>query len=171
MEDLPTDIELNPCLYLIQDIMIFLNLSDSDYSKLYFVSSREGDLSSKTDGRTGEYFSDIWFTTFNKERNMWSKPTLETPPINTTGNEGPIHLNSRGTTMYITQCKFEKKKILGCGIYVSERSGRDWKESKLLQLKVDSNTVGHPTLNKDETIIIFSFTNGYGKRFMDFKKR
>tara|TARA_B100000927_G_scaffold121064_2_gene97624 strand:- start:1151 stop:3220 length:2070 start_codon:yes stop_codon:yes gene_type:complete len=146
---------------------------DADYSKLYFVSSREGDLSSKIDGRTGEYFSDIWFTTFNKERNMWSKPTLEIPPINTTGNEGPIHLNNRGTIMYITQCKFEKKKILGCGIYVSERSGRDWKESKLLQLKVDSNTVGHPTLNKDETIIIFSadLPNGYGGKDLWISRR
>ena len=137
---------------------------DADYSKLYFVSSREGELTSKIDGRTGEYFSDIWFTTYNKEREMWLKPSLAQPPINTEGNEGPIHLNSRGTVMYITQCKFEKKKILGCGIYVSERSGRDWKESQLLQLKVDSNTVGHPTLNKDESIIIFSadLPNGYG---------
>lgn len=137
---------------------------DADYSKLYFVSSREGELTDKTDGRTGEYFSDIWFTTYNKERKMWLKPTVAPPPINTKGNEGPIHLNNRGTIMYITQCKFEKKKILGCGIYVSERSGRDWKDSKLLQLKVDSNTVGHPTLNKDETIIIFSadLPNGYG---------
>ena len=59
--------------------------------------------------------------------------------------------------MYFTQCKVEKKKSLGCGIYVSERKGKLWGQPQLLQVKVDSNTtIGHPALNEDETILIFS---------------
>ena len=81
------------------------------------------------------------------------------------GNEGSVFVNKRGTVMYLTQCKVEKKKDLGCGIYVSEKKGQIWGETQLLQVKVDSNTtIGHPTLSEDESILIFSsdLSGGYG---------
>ena len=87
------------------------------------------------------------------------------PPINTEGNEGSVFINKRGTVMYLTQCKVEKKKDLGCGIYVSQRKGRLWGETQLLQIKVDDNTtVGHPALSEDESVLIFSsdLSGGYG---------
>ena len=46
-----------------------------------------------------------------------------------------------------------------------KREGKQWSEPKLLQIKIDSNiTIGHPTLSKDEKILIFSsdMPNGYG---------
>jgi peptidoglycan-associated lipoprotein len=67
--------------------------------------------------------------------------------------------------MYLTQCKVEKKKALGCGIYVAKRKGKLWGQPKLLQIKVDSNTtIGHPTLSEDESTLIFSsdMSGGYG---------
>ena len=88
-----------------------------------------------------------------------------TEPINTAGNEGSVFVNKRGTVMYLTQCKVEKKKSLGCGIYVSEKKGQLWGETQLIQVKVDSNTtIGHPTLSEDESILIFSsdLSGGYG---------
>jgi peptidoglycan-associated lipoprotein len=137
---------------------------NGEYSELYFTSSRKGGVTDKVDPRTGESFSDIWFSKQNK-KGAWSRPVVMTEPINTEGNEGPVFLNKRGTTMYLTQCKVEKKKDLGCGIYVSERKGKLWGATQLLQLKVDSNTtVGHPTLSEDESILIFSsdLSGGYG---------
>ena len=130
---------------------------------MFFVSSREGDLSDKKDGRTGQFFSDIWFTELDKQRN-WSFPKLMAEPINTVGNEGPLFVNDRGTVMYLTQCKVEKKKDLGCGIFVSEAKGKSWMPTQLLQLKTDGYTVGHPTLSSDENVIVFSsdLPNGYG---------
>ncbi|MEC9209114.1 MAG: OmpA family protein [Bacteroidota bacterium] len=137
---------------------------NGDYSELYFISSREEGITNKKDGRTGESFSDVWFSKINK-KGVWSRPVVMAEPINTEGNEGPIYVNKRGTVMYLTQCKVEKKKDLGCGIYVSERKGKLWGATQLLQLKVDDKTiVGHPALNEDETILIFSsdLFGGYG---------
>jgi peptidoglycan-associated lipoprotein len=137
---------------------------NEDYSELYYTSTREGGLTDKIDARTGESFSDVWFTKLNK-KGVWSRPVVMTEPINTEGNEGSVYVNKRGTIMYLTQCKVEKKKDLGCGIYVSQRKGKIWGETQLLQVKVDSNTtIGHPALSEDENILIFSsdLSGGYG---------
>ena len=137
---------------------------NGEYSELYFTSSREGGITNKQDARTGEPFSDVWFSKLNKQR-KWSRPDVMTEPINTDGNEGSIYINKRGTAMYITQCKVERKKDLGCGIYVSERKGRLWGTPQLLQVRVgDKTNIGHPALNQDETVMIFSsdLPGGYG---------
>ena len=137
---------------------------NGDYSELYFISSRDGGITDKKDAITGEAFSDVWFSKIDK-KGAWSRPVVMPEPINTEGSEGPVYVNKRGTAMFLTQCKVEKKKDLGCGIYVSKRKGKLWGPTQLLQLKVDSNTtIGHPTLNDDETILIFSsdLSGGYG---------
>lgn len=137
---------------------------NGEYSELYFTSSREGGITNKKDARTGEPFSDVWFSKMNKKE-KWSRPVVMTEPINTNGNEGSVYVNKRGTAMYLTQCKVEKKKDLGCGIYISERKGRLWGTPQLLQVKVgDNTTIGHPALNQDETVMVFSsdLPGGYG---------
>ncbi len=137
---------------------------NGEYSELYFTSSREGGITNKKDARTGEPFSDVWFSKLSKQ-GKWSRPVVMTEPINTSGNEGSVYVNKRGTAMYLTQCKVERKKDLGCGIYISERKGRLWGTPQLLQVKVgDNTTIGHPALNQDETVMIFSsdLPGGYG---------
>ena len=137
---------------------------NSDYTEMYFTSSRSGGFTDKKDDRTGEPFADVYLTKINK-KGKWSAPFLVAEPINTEDNEGSVFVNKRGTVMYLTQCKKEKKKALGCGIYVSKRKGKLWEAPQLLQIKVDSNTtIGHPTLSEDETILIFSsdLSGGYG---------
>ena len=53
-------------------------------------------------------------------------------PINTVGNEGPLFVNERGTVMYLTQCKVEKKKkILDAG-FLSQ---------KLKENHLDANSI------------------------------
>ena len=137
---------------------------NSNYTELYFTSSRKGGVTDKIDNRTGEIFTDIYHSKLNK-KGVWSKPIHVAEPLNSEGNEGSVYVNESGNTMYLTKCKVEKKKNLGCGIYVSKREGKLWSEPKLLQIKIDSNiTIGHPTLSKDEKILIFSsdMPNGYG---------
>lgn len=162
----------SPTRYKVQ-LMPFVNsrfsdfspaFGNGDYSELFFTSTREGGVSNKIDDRTGESFVDVWFTKLDK-KGSWSRPIVMQEPINTEGNEGSIYLNNRGTVMYLTQCKVEKKKALGCGIYVSERKGKSWGATQLLQLKVPDNTnLGHPALSEDENILIFSsdLAGGYG---------
>mgnify|MGYP001285516842 CR=1 FL=1 len=137
---------------------------NGEYSELYFTSSREGGLTDKKDARTGEPFTDVWMTKIDK-KGAWSRPTVMTEPINTEGNEGSVYVNKRGTAMYLTQCKVEKKKDLGCGIYISERKGKIWGTPQQLQIKVDENTtIGHPALSQDESVLVFSsnLAGGYG---------
>ena len=137
---------------------------NADYSELYFTSTRDGGVTDKIDARTGESFSDVWLSKMDK-KGAWSRPIVMSEPINTEGNEGSVYVNKRGTIMYLTQCKVEKKKDLGCGIYVSERKGKLWGATQLLQVKVESNTtIGHPALSEDETVLIFSsdLSGGYG---------
>lgn len=164
-KDLPTRYKV--------ELMPLVNSRNSDYSpafgngeytEMYFTSSRAGGLTDKIDERTGEPFSDVYLTKINK-KGKWSTPVVVPEPINTEGNEGSVFLNKRGTVMYLTQCKVEKKKALGCGIYVAKRKGKLWGTPQLLQIKVDSNTtIGHPALSEDETILIFSsdLSGGYG---------
>jgi peptidoglycan-associated lipoprotein len=155
------------------DLMPLVNSRNSDfspafgngeYTEMYFTSSRLGGFTDKKDDRTGQPFTDVYFTKINK-KGKWSVPVIVPEPINTDDNEGSVYVNKRGTVMYLTQCKKEKKKTLGCGIYVSKRKGKLWGAPQLLQIKVDSTTsIGHPTLSEDETILIFSsdLSGGYG---------
>ncbi len=164
-KDLPTRYKV--------ELMPLVNSRNSDYSpafgngeytEMYFTSSRSGGITDDIDERTGEAFSDVYLTRINK-KGKWSAPVVVPEPVNTKGNEGSVSLNKRGTVMYLTQCKVEKKKALGCGIYVAKRKGKLWGEPQILQIKVDSNTtVGHPTLSEDETVLIFSsdLSGGYG---------
>jgi len=163
---------INPTRYKVE-IMPLVNSRFSDfspsfgngeYSEIYFTSSRNGGFSNKIDDRTGETFTDLYSSKLNK-KGKWSVPEMLPEPINTEGNEGSVALNKRGTTMYFTKCEVKKKKALGCSIYVSNRKGKIWGPPTLLQIKVDSNTtLGHPTINEDESILIFSsdLDGGYG---------
>ena len=181
--DVSGEIGLKSCAFALKwkdiptrykvELMPLVNDRNSDYSpafgngeytEMYFISSRDGGLTDDIDDRTGEAFSDIYFTKLNK-KNKWSVPEVVPAPINTQGNEGSVVLNKRGTVMYLTQCKVEKKKDLPCRIYVSKRKGKLWGDPQLVQIKLDSNTnIGHPALSEDESVLIFSadMSGGYG---------
>ena len=162
----------NPTRYKVE-LMPLINSRFSDfspsfgngeYSEVYFTSSRSGGFSNKIDDRTGETFTDIYSSKLNK-KGKWSVPVMLEEPINSSGNEGSIVLNKRGTTMYFTKCDVQKKKALGCNIYISKRNGKVWGAPTILQIKVDSNTtLGHPTISEDESTLIFSsdLKGGYG---------
>jgi peptidoglycan-associated lipoprotein len=162
----------NPTRYQVE-LMPLINSRFSDfspsfgngeYSEVFFTSSRSGGFSNKIDDRTGETFTDIYSSKLNK-KGKWSVPTMLAEPINSAGNEGSVVLNKRGTTMYFTKCDVQKKKSLGCNIYVSNRKGKVWSPPTILQIKVDSNTtLGHPTISEDEMTLIFSsdLSGGYG---------
>ena len=138
----------------------------SDYNELYFTSSRNGGLSDQIDENTGENFTDIYVTKLGK-KDKWSAPQVLPEPLNTANNEATPFLNDRGTNMYFTKCKVEKKKVCYCNINVSTRKGKLWSDPKVLQIKVDSTTtIGHPTVieSDDKFVMIFSsdMKGGYG---------
>jgi peptidoglycan-associated lipoprotein len=127
---------------------------DKKYTDLYFTSTRPGADGSETDGVTGESFSDIYETKRDK-KGKWSTPVPIGKNINTPANEGSVSVNHKFNVMYFTRCPNEKKKNLGCEIFMTEKKGNDWGEATLIKITADSFSVGHPCLNEDESRLYF----------------
>ena len=164
-----------PTKHVVQN-EIQLNTDNYDFSptwgdkkktQMVFASSRNGATGDGVDLRTGESFMDLWMTTRDK-KGKWGEPViLET--VNTPDNEGSAVLNKKATTIYFTRCPVVKKENIGCDIMMSEKSGKGWKEAVTLGLKgtaegSDTVTVGHPTLDSKEKVMIFASdrTGGQG---------
>jgi len=156
----------NPTQYQIEvDKKInskYLDFSPAWYDKKHrsiaFTTTREEVQGKGKDAWTGEAFSDIFVTTQDKKGN-WSTPVPidEEGIINTPHNEGACVMNSKFNTLYFTRCLKEKKKILGCQIYMSTKKGKSWGEPELINITSDSAaSVRHPAIDKSETMLIFS---------------
>lgn len=157
-----------PTKHVIQQ-EIQLNTDNYDFSptwgdkkntKMIFSSSRNGATGDGEDPRTGESFMDLWITT-RDNKGKWGEPVILDATVNTADNEGASILNAKGTNLYFTRCPVIKKENIGCDILVSPKSGKSFKEAKSLNLKGDADqsdtlTVGHPAINKRETLIIFA---------------
>ena len=184
-EDKRADVGLNSCsvavelkedkgLYVIESqtalnkggIDMSAVFGDNKTTKIYFSSSRSGVTGSEIDPRSGENFMDIWMSEMDK-KGHWGEPKLISGTgINTENNEGSVCFDSRFKTMFFTRCPNEKKKNLGCEIWVSETKGKDeWSEpKKILLTPNDSITVGHPCASEDGKFLIFvsDLAGGFG---------
>lgn len=134
--------------------------ADKKYTQMIFSSSRNGATGDGVDQRTGESFMDLWITT-RDNKGKWGEPVILDATINTPDNEGASILNAKGTNLYFTRCPVIKKENIGCDILIATKSGKSFKEAKSLGLKgeaegSDTITVGHPAINKRETMIIFA---------------
>ena len=64
--------------------------ANKDYDELFFTSSRDGSLGKSTDGFTGNSFTDIYWSKFDKKKKRWSKPSPFEEPMNTSNHEHSI---------------------------------------------------------------------------------
>lgn len=171
-----------PTRYAVEN-MAFFNSKDQDFSPvyakkdykvLYFTSNRSGSSGDKIHARTGAGFMDLWETSVDR-KGKWSEPKPIVGAINTPDDEGASSLNPKGNTLYFTRCAVDKKMILGCKIYASERKGVNWDVPAEIVIKgaVDSTTLGHPSISDDETKLYFSadLPGGYGSRDIWMIKR
>lgn len=133
--------------------------ANDNFNELIFTSTREGATGKKTDEWTDQNFSDL-FTTRIDRKDEWSEPALldsNEEGINTEANEGTGVMNSRYNTIYFTRCPNEDKKINGCQIYSSRRTGRVWSKPEMVKLSNDSSDAfGHPAISENELIIYFT---------------
>lgn len=134
--------------------------ANDNFNELIFTSTREGAKGKNTDEWTDQNFSSL-FTTRIDRKDEWSEPTLlddiEENGVNTDANEGAGIMNSRYNTLYFTRCTDEDKKINGCQIYTSRRTGRIWSKPEMVKLSNDSSDVfGHPAISENELILYFS---------------
>lgn len=119
------------------------------------------------DPRSCENYMDLWVAELDKNGN-WKAPTpIQGEGINTEDNEGTVCFDGRGKKMFFTRCPNVKKQNLGCDIWVSEMSGKNWgKPSKLILKNNDSISVGHPCVSVDGRFLIFAsdMPGGFGGR-------
>lgn len=161
----------NPTRYIVKN-ETQLNTLDMDfapawygkgYKQLILTSTREGSTGKEFDSWTGQSFSDLWITALDK-KGSWSTPVSVGENINTINNEGEACLNDKFNEMYFTRCIVEKKKEVGCQIFVSKKKGNAWDLPELVVLGPDSFSFGHPSLSPDELTLYFSsnMDGGYG---------
>lgn len=133
-------------------------LSDN-YNEIVFTSTREGSQGKDTDKWTAQNFSDLWTAKMDR-KNEWSAPVIldKTETLNTSANEGSATLNSDFNTIYFTRCPNTPQVESGCQVYMSKRTGRNWGEAKMVDIKgIDTlSTIGQPTVSENELLIYFS---------------
>jgi peptidoglycan-associated lipoprotein len=156
----------NPSNFEIEKLKRF-NAREDDFAPAYsdvtgnaliFTSSRDGSKGKNQDEWTGQGFTDLYFVR-QDQKGDWSTPVLadESEEVNSEDNEGAPAFNGNFSRMYFTRCSRENVTVNGCQIYVSRKAGRGWGAPEKVDLGGDSTSVfGHPAVNPDETMIIFS---------------
>lgn len=151
-----------------------LNSNGADYCAyplkkegLVFTSDRDGGISNKTYGWTGDGYHDLYFATFKKRRGSISinRPELLKGTANTKYNDGASTIDKRGSKMYYTQCGGPEGKYYTCQIYNSNKKGRDnWDDPIMLSFCDTSYNYGHPSLSLDGSTLYFSsdMPGGFG---------
>ena len=152
-----------------------------EYEELLFTSTREGGIGKKKDGWNNEQFSDIYSSKrLNSDgtarggkkspKGNSGKPDptaakvqkfapaeLLPEVINTIDQEGSPSFDGKRRNLYFTRCMDVKRAQLGCAIYVTRRAGQTWQEATPVVLTADSSrSVGHPSVNEDETLLYFA---------------
>lgn len=154
--------------YVVENVKA-INTKWSDFSPmfykrndLFFTSDRENGTSKKMYGWTGNSFTDLYKVTFKADRKNPNSIKYDIPalvdkgPVNTPYNDGTACFDSRGTTMYFTQCNGKDGKGKNCRIYQTTAQGTLWSEPEPLSFSTDSFTCGHPCLSKDGQVLYFS---------------
>lgn len=149
----------------------------ADDNEIIFTSTREESVGKKEDGWTGGSFMDIYTTSAERKGKSrgrrgaqeeqegpvspaslkWSTPTLlDEEIVNTKDHEGSAVFNSRRKDLYFTRCMNVKDRKLGCGIYITEKLGTNWKEPEQVIIGTDTSAnVGQPALSVDDKILYF----------------
>lgn len=137
--------------------------ASSDYSVLYFTSSREGVVGGKKSAVTGEFFSDI-FETERNAQGIWSAPKPLGETINTQYDEGSCSFTSDYNTLFFSRCMVSKRNKLGCQIFSSKRNEQGWAAAEEINIAADSMVVAHPAITADGNTLYFvaNLPGGFG---------
>ncbi len=146
-----------------------LNTEYSEYGIAYFgdkfvvSSSRKEGMTGRMDGRTGQGFSNLFYTVHNKNYKEWS--TLRKMPgrFNTNGNEGSFCYDSINQTAYWTRCT-EKTDL--CLIYLSHfnKFNKKWTRPEKAPFQLPGFDYGHPFISDDGQTLFFTsnMSDGHG---------
>lgn len=132
------------------------------YDHVYFSSNRDEAKGKKTSFITGEKFSDLFVSKFDRKQ-KWSEP-VALDSLNSEFDEGTPVIFEGGRKFYYTACKAEKGKKVGCQIYEAQKVDGEWMNPTNLGIVSDSLSIGHPTVSPDGSKIYFSgrLQGGFG---------
>ncbi len=146
-----------------------INSEYSDYGPGYwqdgivFASTRKSKSNERTDGRTGQGFSDLYFSDFNFEKKEFESPSPLSSKINSSNNEGSFSYDNINHIAYWTKCT---SKPDNCLIYSSTYSydTRKWSKPEKVEFMNEGYDYGHPFINKSGDVLYFTsnMPGGYG---------
>ncbi|GAL68959.1 OmpA family protein [Jejuia pallidilutea] len=153
--------------YFLKDVKINSELSDfgafEHDGKLYFASSADKGVSTKHIYAWNEQpFLDVYVTEKNADTIVHHLSKLK-GDVNSVYHDGPVTITKDGKTMYFSRNNYDDKKlgkdrngISNLKIYKASLVDGEWTNIKELPFNDDNYSVGHPTLNKDETKLYFA---------------
>lgn len=162
-----------PTRYKVENIPLMNSPEDDfcpffgkkDFRVVLFSSNRTSSKGADINKASGKAFTDIYMTTRDR-KGKWSTPNSIGEPVNTSNSEGASSLNLKGSSLYFTRCRVEKKRIMGCQIYYAQRRGATFGEPTMVNIKgsKDSLSVGHPAVTGDDLTLYFAgnIPGGYG---------
>jgi outer membrane protein OmpA-like peptidoglycan-associated protein len=155
-------------LYIIRPLEI--NTPQSDFATsihkngLLFLSGRENSTSRKIDGRTGDYYLDLYYS--EKNAGSFLPATAFDEKLNTKYHEGPACFSPNGKFIYFTRNKshlnLEGKSELN--IYSSRFNGKEWDKPELFKFAGKNYSMGHPCFSDNGRFLFFisDMEGGYG---------
>lgn len=155
-------------LYKIDPISI--NSPQSDFASgfykngLVFVSGRKNKTSRSVDGRSGEYYLDLYYS--EKSGNNFLAPKSFSDEFNTKYHEGPACFSSNEKFIFFTRNKgnlnLQGKSELN--LYSARHNGKTWDKAELFQFSDVDFSMGHPSLSSDGRLLFFisDMEGGYG---------
>jgi len=164
----------NPSRFQISNLKS-INSKSSDFAaiyykgndkSIYFTSSREGSTGKHKSSVTGQYYSDLYKTEYNSQKDRWERPVLidDQLLINTGNDEGVAAFDPRGTSIYFTRCRYDQQKDMGAEIYSANLSAGQWSQPIRVELTGDSLLAAHPSISDDGKTLYFvsDMPGGYG---------
>jgi outer membrane protein OmpA-like peptidoglycan-associated protein len=102
-----------------------------------------------------------------KKNNVWGMARDLGPPVNTRGDEGALCLSPDGSELFFAACS-RSDSYGSCDIYVSKRSGTQWKEPVNLGAVANSEVWdSQPCLSSDGRTLYFASKRRGGKGSSD----
>lgn len=151
-------------------IVPVINSEYSDYSigswhgGIVFSSTRKEKVNQSTDGRTGQGFSNLYFSKYHEGKQKWSQPESLSKKLNTLYNDGAFTFDEVNNIAYWTTCT---EKPGSCLIYFSiyTPETQKWTKPEKLSFMNPDYSYGHPYINEGGDILYFTsnMTGGYGK--------
>lgn len=161
--------------YSLKDVNFNSELSDfgafEQDGQVYFTSSADKGVSTKHLYAWNEQpFLDVYVTEKNADTIIHHLSKLK-GDVNSVYHDGPVVITKDGKTMYFSRNNFNDKKlgkdkygISNLKTYKASLVGGEWTNIKELPFNSDDYSVGHPSLNNDETKLYFAsdMPGGFG---------